>query len=245
MALADNLIAAWEMDEASGTRVDSHGTNDLTDNNTVGSGTGQVLGTAADFESDNSEYLSCADNADLSTGDIDFTFEFWINAESLSGTRCIAGKDTDTGRDYTIDYFGGGGGIRFYINGNVGLTMGQEILSTGTWYQVFAWHDAAADEIGIAVNAGTPYIAATLGTAPNDTGTELNIGSRRYPGNNDYFDGLIGPVRFWKRVLTSDERTELYNGGAGRDYAYIAGGAPGGLSIPIAMRHYLQMMGVG
>jgi len=34
-SLATNLVSYWELEEASGTRVDSHGSNDLTDNNTV------------------------------------------------------------------------------------------------------------------------------------------------------------------------------------------------------------------
>ena len=72
------LIAYWTLDEASGTRVDAHGNNDLSDNNTVTSTTGKV-GDAAAFATANSEYLSRADNADLSVGNIDFTFDLWLN----------------------------------------------------------------------------------------------------------------------------------------------------------------------
>lgn len=43
MALTDNLISWWSLDEASGTRYDSHGTNHLTDNNTVSSEAGGWL----------------------------------------------------------------------------------------------------------------------------------------------------------------------------------------------------------
>ena len=42
------LVSYWALDETSGTRYDSHGSNDLTDNNTVGYTTG-VQGNAADF----------------------------------------------------------------------------------------------------------------------------------------------------------------------------------------------------
>ena len=34
--LKTNLVSWWDLEEASGARVDSHGSNDLTDNNTVG-----------------------------------------------------------------------------------------------------------------------------------------------------------------------------------------------------------------
>ena len=67
--LPTNLIAYWKLDEASGTRNDSKGANHLTDNNTVTQAVGKV-GNAAQFTLANSEYLSIADNADLSAGDI-------------------------------------------------------------------------------------------------------------------------------------------------------------------------------
>ena len=58
MALTTDLYRAYrEMNEASGTRNDSHGANHLTDNNTVGSAPG-IVGTAADFEAGSLEYLS-------------------------------------------------------------------------------------------------------------------------------------------------------------------------------------------
>ena len=43
MKSIDSLQGFWELlEEASGTRVDAHGANDLTDNNTVLQGTGKV-----------------------------------------------------------------------------------------------------------------------------------------------------------------------------------------------------------
>jgi hypothetical protein len=67
MALTDNLIAFWGLEEASGTRNDAHGSNHLIDNNTVGSATGRV-GTCANFDRFTDEHLSIVDNAALSLG---------------------------------------------------------------------------------------------------------------------------------------------------------------------------------
>src|SRR5690348_11404000 len=71
-ALTDSLVGYWKLDEASGSRADSAGANTLTDNNTV-AGLAGLISNAGDFERDNSESLSIADNAALSMGDIDFT----------------------------------------------------------------------------------------------------------------------------------------------------------------------------
>lgn len=230
MPLSDNLVAAWELDEASGNAIDSHGANDLTDVNTVGAGTGLVYGSARDFEADNSEALNIADNTDVSAGDIDLTFEAWVNAESLTTDRVIIGKINSgaTQMDYVLRYQSSASRFQWrVVNGSGSLTdlaagtFGAP--STATWYHIVCWHDATNNQIGIAVNAGTADTAAHNGGVFDGNGG-FSIG-REGDRLTDYWDGLIGPVRFWKRVLTSDERTELYNSGAGRTYAYIAGGA--------------------
>ena len=74
MALTDNLISAWELSEASGNAIDSHGSNDLTDNGSVGTGTGLVYGTARHFDGSDDGF-NIIDNTDLSVGDIDCSCE--------------------------------------------------------------------------------------------------------------------------------------------------------------------------
>lgn len=234
MALIDDLVSSWELDEASGNALDSHGSSPLTETGgTIGTGTGLVYSTARDFESADTECFERADSAALSTGDIDFTIEAWVNAETLSGDHQIVTKDARAGNiEYALKsepsqsqqfrlYVSSDGGFGGFV-GVVATNFGPP--STGTWYQVIAWHDAANNEIGIAVNAGTANTQAHSGGVL-DANSPFRIGAL---GNDtEYWDGLIGPVRFWKRVLSSAERTELYNGGAGRDYAYISGGGGG------------------
>ena len=82
-----NLVGDWSMDETSGTRADSHGTNNLTDNNTVGSTTG-VISNAASFVSANSEYLSSTTVPVSGTGAR--SMEVWFKT-STTGTMHIAG----------------------------------------------------------------------------------------------------------------------------------------------------------
>ena len=60
------------MEETSGPRFDSHKGNHLKDNNTVGSTTG-FKGRAASFVPGDQEFLSIADKASLSGGNVDFT----------------------------------------------------------------------------------------------------------------------------------------------------------------------------
>jgi len=220
VSLLDSLISWWELDEASGTRNDSHGTNHLTDNNTVGRATTD-LGLGADFEASSSEYLSRASNASLQTGDIDFTFALWFVRES-SGGYVLLGKDSDsTGRDYTIDTVGGN--VRLYINGGGGGLIAQATMVdvVGSKHLVVAWHDATANTLNIQVNNGVVSSVGTGGAAPPVSAAEFRIGAREYGGAEGYTDGVVDQVGFWKRVLTTSERARVYNNGQGLLYSDV------------------------
>ena len=60
--LSTSLVSYWELEESSGTRTDSHGSNDLTAINTPGQGTG-IQGNCLDVEETNQEGLTITDAA--------------------------------------------------------------------------------------------------------------------------------------------------------------------------------------
>src|SRR5687768_7946971 len=121
MALTEDLIAYWNLDEASGTRTDSHGTNHLTDNNTVGSAAG-LRGTAADFERDDTESLTIADNTGLSAGDVEITFAAWVKLESKTNELVIFSKGTSGSGAYYVWYSTGVDRFRFTVYGGASFT---------------------------------------------------------------------------------------------------------------------------
>ena len=232
MAVIDNLIGDWELDEANGNALDSHGSNPLTDTNTVGTnGSGW-----RDFEADNSEYFSHGDNADLSTGHIDFSVETWVQMESKTIDRCIVQKWDGTGTEWIIWYdqfgnFGTADRFGFLIHNGLSViaaqanNLGSPSLSTP--YQIIARVNATTKTISITVNDGTPN-TNTYSANVDDTGAGFYIGSNG--GTANYWDGLIQRTRFWKKELTDAEVTWLYNSGSGRSYADIvaeAGSAVG------------------
>jgi hypothetical protein len=237
VALTDNLVAFWELEEASGTRNDSASTNHLTDNNTVTQNTGKV-GNCAEFNGAN-EYLSIADNAALSAGDTDFSFNVWVNPDVLApGNNTVLSKTLATGasdEEYFLRYLNVVGNWHWQLQGGTsypGVTaLGTP--ATGTWTMLTVWHDSVNNEIGIVVNAGTAATTSWAGGV-NDSGGPFNIG-RYATAGVQYFDGLIDQVGFWRRVLTSGDRTTLYNAGAGLSYAAMGGGSPpsGGHDLPL------------
>ncbi len=220
MLAKDGLVVYWSLEETSGIRVDSKGSNNLTDNNTVTSAAG-VIGTGAFFTAANLEYLSIADNTDVSTGDIDFSFQVWFKLASDISCNILT-KDTDTpanSRDYGLDYISGLNEITFYILGGSDQVSWPDI-TTGVWYHVCCGHSARFNEVWISVNGGTPLTYPTGGHIPDDSGAEFRIGASAYAGFEDYFDGTIDEVGMWKRDIRGNIPW-LYNGGYGQSYAEI------------------------
>ena len=150
--LTDSLTSFWELGEASGTRSDSSGTNHLTDNATVTQATGKV-GNAAQFTSANSEYLSIADNASISTGNIDWTKSFWIYADTLAQYSMVASKGwggADANTEWALYY--DGQLVFIAYNGTTEVAVMASnfgALSTATWYYVKIYHDSVTNVLGI------------------------------------------------------------------------------------------------
>lgn len=235
MALTDSLISYWKLDEASGTRVDSHtGGNDLTDNNTVTQNPGKIS-DAAQFTRANSEWLSKTDNAGLSTGDIDFTVALWVYLDTSAATeQFVAGKWAGVGgREWLIRVQTNK--FRFLVvqaadsvQKTVISTLGP---STATWYHLIATYDAAADTMSLYVNNGTADTTASV-SGPPDTAGALFLGGEN--GAANFLNGRIDEMGFWKRVLTSQERTDLYGGGAGLVFPFATIYIDTGLATSVA-----------
>lgn len=219
--LETNLIAYWKLDEASGTRFDSFGSNDLTDNNTVTQEDGLVI-KSGQFTATNAEFLSHADNTDLSTGNIDFTVKCWVYLDSKAQDRYIAVKgdwSNSVGQEYRLFYQQTSDNFRFTVDavgdgtGATGSVESTLTPSTGVWYFIVAWHDATNNIIGIQVNNGTADTVSYSGGVFD--GTEpFVIGAKNGAGVSS-FSGRIDEFGFWKKVLSTQEKTDLHNQGVG------------------------------
>jgi hypothetical protein len=226
MAVIDDLIAYYEMDGTAGASEDDvHGSNHLTDNNTVGSATGKV-GNCRDFENASTHYLEHADNADLSTGDISFSFQVWINIESKPGAGAIHYVIIKA-EEYLLWYSGDEDRLKFSVYNGSSYTTATwgSALSLATWYHVICTYDSVNDEVSIIVNDGTPVVQGSA-TSGNNSANVFRLATDSGEG----FDGLMDEVGFWKKELSAAEITWLNNAGNGRSYADIQneGGGGGG-----------------
>jgi hypothetical protein len=227
--LATGLVGAWELDEASGNAIDSHGSATGTDTNTVGSGAGQLEGSVArDFELSSAEYFSLGDSAALSTGAIDFSIyaEVWMESKpgAIMSIFCKEGFAA-TNTEYILRYNNSGDRFQFFTGGSNFRGVSANNLGSpkaGQWYSIVAKHDATNNLNYIRVNGGTENSATTSGDEPGDTASGAYIGATNVSGSVvRHWDGKIRRLRFWKKLLTTAEEDELYNSGFGVDYDYI------------------------
>jgi hypothetical protein len=70
----------------------------------------------------------------------------------------------------------------------------------------------------IQINNGTPQAWSYGAVIPRTFTGDYRVGSNQDFGEKA--SGLIDSVGFWKRVLSSGERTTLYNSGNGIEYPF-------------------------
>lgn len=211
-----DLVSLWKMTEASGTRYDAHGANDLIDNNGVGQGTGNVYPNCADIERGNLAYLNITDAAQSGldiTGDI--TIGGWVNQESRYQYPPLASKWSNNGnqRGYFLyhDAYQNEWEWAVSSDGTAGGTSSAVVSGgslTSTWYFVAAYYDSSANEIGVSIDGGTPVTAAHAGGI-FDSSAAFELGSIFITSRLYYFDGLMGPVFVFSRRVPDEDIVAL------------------------------------
>jgi len=87
-------------------------------------------------------------------------------------------------------------------------------LDDNTWHYIIAWHDSGLDKAFLQIDDSTVY-STTVGASLNAaTSAGFYVGA--YTNSSNYLNGMMDTVTRWDAVLTSVQRTWLYNAGAGR-----------------------------
>ena len=201
----------WHLGEASGTRYDSTSIgNNLTDNNTVTQGSGQV-GNAAQFDDANSEHLSRADTATLDGGDNSYTIEGWFSQDDFSANHMIVTKLKSGSYDYQIFT---NSAAALYVQLFSTTTKVAEViipsLDISTWYYFAAQHDPTANKARLLLNNGS-WQEDTESATPATSSAEFQLGGRELTPSQ-FVDGKIDEVRFSQGVVrNSGYFTTCYN----------------------------------
>ncbi|MCP4537114.1 MAG: DUF11 domain-containing protein, partial [Chloroflexi bacterium] len=154
------------------------------------------FGQALNFSND---YLGIA-NAQVPTGDSEYTLMAWIKPNSMAAQSIIGWGNWGVDDEYNVLRLTATGVQNDW--GNNALTAATSDLS-GAWHHVAATFDGTTRSIyldGIKIDSDAP--SGLNVTTPDD----LRIGARANP-LGEYFDGLIDQVQVYYRALN---RVELY-----------------------------------
>lgn len=217
-SLKTNLISYWNLDESSGTRNDSFGTNNLSQIGTVGN-----KFNGANFNESISNYLKIASNSSLQGANKSFTLGAWIYLASKTTYRSFVGKDDRVNREYHLLYIASEGAISDKIVWAVfsGDGAGSVVQSSTfgsppieQWLFCLCEYDLANNLATISINNGVATSGSGQTISAGSSDFRIGIfGDSILPHN-----GGVKQVGFWNRLLTTTEKTLLYNNGLGRKY---------------------------
>jgi hypothetical protein len=215
--LLGSLISYWKLDEASGTRADSVGANNLGAVNAPVGASGKINNGALCVAA-SSQYLQISSNPSLQVAGTDFTFSAWVKLASAptSLPYIIFGKGTSGTPEYAMFYFPSTGFQFFTQAGGSSAASSGSVVANGVWTHVVSWFDFASSLCHIRINDATTYDAAATNTVGLGV-AQFCIGAISDP--TWFCDGMIDEVGYWKRLLTAQEITALYNGGAGLPFS--------------------------
>lgn len=224
--LLSTIIAFWDLEEATGDRVDSVSAIPLVP--TVGApaisnGPGKI-GQCLYMNGTSGTYLSVADNATFSAGpDMSFTLACWVWVNDTGSNMGFVGKGSLAVTSNNCEY------MLWQYSGQWNFEVGSgssfiNLASTFTpvanqWCCLIGWYDHAADLQFIQVNNGTPTQIAN--TAGSFDGPEPFQVGRTAGFSSQSLNGRIDLIAFDKRVWTPAERAEYWNFGNGLTHPFV------------------------
>ena len=221
-SLWNNLLAYYTADN---TANDAKGTYNGTLTNGTTYSTGKI-GSGFSLDGIN-DYVELGDVMDLGLNSR--SFSIWFKASSSTGTlfsKSVAGPGS--GR---FSGFLSGNKLGLFFNGGAG---DHEIRTTNT-VNLNTWYNAVFiidrnDKLKIYLNGVLQDVSITQGQWYAGTNNLISYLSINYDNSFPFrigsynggfmtlFSGLLDEFGIWNRVLTDAEITELYNGGAGKQY---------------------------
>jgi hypothetical protein len=218
--ITDGLVSCWDMEELSGTRLDSWAGYDLTDNNTVGRAAGYVSDYAAHFVNANLEYFTHDDVSGHRFEEISIYAIYYL--DNLATHQTLVGKyGVDAGtRQFMLSVLNTGF-VSWYASWDGTSTPNVIQLSTtaSAWHIVMAGQDSST---GPWLRQGEAETSTARTGVLYDVDEPLRFGlwgAVSWP-----LDAKIDITALWDRPLSIPEQDWLYNAGNGRSCSDIIGG---------------------
>lgn len=229
MALQDNLIEYWKLDESSGNAVGVVSSTTLTNTGTASYASAKI-NNGVDFGSTNTtKWLNeITSNLGIDGGACSLAGWVKLSAEIGAGNWCFFNTSSGTSKTWQyIEYNYNSGTRRLSFSrdkAGVGDQGPKYTITMGTsdWYHLVYTYDGT--NVRAYINGslvGGPTAASGNGsTTVSSSG--FSIGDRIYSGGalGNKVRGIQDEVGLWSRAITADEVTALYNSGNGLAYPF-------------------------
>lgn len=224
-SLTTSLISYWKLDESSNTRFDERNIANLTDFDGVLSISG-IRGQAANFVLANSQSLYYSISNAFGISNQNFSFALWLYLNTFGGVdQNIFVKRDGSNLEFDLIYSNATNGLVFRVSTD-GANYPETVfatsfgtLTTATWYNIVCWQNTLS-HIGISVNRSVNTANFTnnvvFGTAGLCVSGVLSSGSPILATQG--VDGRVDEIGFWKKMLTAQERQDLYGNGSGNTF---------------------------
>lgn len=206
LTLPDNLIAYWNLDEASGSAADSVGSNTLTADNAPVSMTGKV-GNGRAFVAASQQRLKITSPTGLAPGTGDFSISMWFRyTGSVTNNSLLNwGMQSSVNKYIWILLLSGALQVQFVdgLSGNNSMSTGLT-FTTNTWHHIVCVfnRDGNMTTYKNGVSSANNSITGHQGDFTPITAFALgNYGT----SNSLPLDGALDEVKIWHRVLTASE----------------------------------------
>ena len=230
LQLLNDLVAYWKLDETSGTRYDSHGSYDLTENGSIDSGIGVKENCAVSNSTYNDGKSLTISPSPYDSVGASWSLSFWISTNDNNDDtfhifpnawgNCVLFEILTINGDKIVQG-------RLWKDGESGGTdtdISKSGLYAGGFVHVAITHDLPTKTVRVYYD-GTKEHVVTYTTSLNSvsgTGggenTILSMFAGDLSGINFAGPAKLDEVGIWQRVLTDGEIEALYNNGDGITY---------------------------
>ncbi len=211
-------VAHWTMDETSGTtRNDSKSSFPLTDaNSDIGSAVGKI-GSGALFNSTSQSLQNADPIIQITTG---FSIVFWFKVVQFAATSVTLIIQHAAVDNIVIEFEHNSGNDTNTIGLYLNHAASREIYSVPAvdqWHLFIGWCNSSDWVAHMTLDDSTDLLNSAVVTTPV---SEPVLGTGAFMISPLYSDSIgqyiLDEVAVFARELSSDERTYLYNSGAGR-----------------------------
>lgn len=215
MALSDNLVSYWKLDESSGNAADSVGSYTATNASSVGFTTGKI-NNCATLSAASTDYFTTT-----LTPTANGSINFWIKTTSTTYPQEIIGSDTANENHRILLNTGGKINFQIYTGGVEKLSISSTTsVNTGDWFMVTCVWGSGGAKIYINGNSTPEATSADTSYGAGSQGWYLGVNNNNGGTKVWYLTADLDEVGIWSRAITTEEETELYNSGNGIQYPF-------------------------